>query len=71
MARIVGKRIDTSRHSYRGDLVGQGIAGSSKKKPSPETDSDAAENAPDDDSMIDQISGDPYLANLIRKHLQE
>ncbi len=51
--------------------MGQGIAGSSKKKPSPETDSDAAENAPGDDSMIDQISGDPYLANLIRKHLQE
>ncbi len=51
--------------------MGQGITGSTKKKPSPETDSDAAENAPDDDSMIDQISGDPYLANLIRKHLQE
>ena len=51
--------------------MGQGITGSTKKKPSPETDSDAAENAPGDDSMIDQISGDPYLANLIRKHLLE
>ena len=51
--------------------MGQGMAGSRQNKPAPETESDAAENAAGDDSMIDQISGDPYLANLIRKHLQE
>ncbi len=64
------KRIDTGRHSYRGDLVGQGFAGPGKKKP-PKTDADATENEPGGESGIDQISGDPYLADLIRKHRQE
>ncbi len=64
------KRIDTGRHSYRGDLVGQGFAGPGKKKP-PKTDADATENEPGGESGIDQISGDPYLADLIRKHRQD
>jgi len=67
---IVRKRIDTGRHSYRSDLVGQGFAGPGKKK-RPKVDSDATENEPGGDSVIDQISGDPYLADLIRKHRQE
>ncbi|MCH8957906.1 MAG: hypothetical protein IIA05_05100 [Proteobacteria bacterium] len=64
------KRIDTGRHSYRGDLVGQGFASPSKKKP-PKADSDAVESERSGESVIDQISGDPYLADLIRKHRQE
>ncbi|MCZ6499792.1 MAG: hypothetical protein O6946_10145 [Gammaproteobacteria bacterium] len=65
------KRSDTGRHSYRGDLVGQEVAGSRTKKPQSKSDRDAAEQAQINDSAINEITGDPYPAGLLRKQRPE
>ncbi len=67
----MGKRIEKGRHSYRGDLVRDEFASTKKEKPSPKTDHDTVQDELVGDSTIDQISGDPYLADLIRKHGEE
>ena len=64
---IVRKRNDTGRHSYRGDLIEQAIVGSKKKKLPSKSDSREKENLPTSDTVLNQITGDSYLADLLRK----
>lgn len=68
---IVRKRNDTGRHSYRGDLLEQAIDRSKKKKPPSKSDSREAENLLTGDTVLNQITGDSYLADLLRKERKE
>jgi len=70
MVWIVRKRIDGGRRSYRGDLVEQGSILSRKEKSPSKSNSDAPENTSTGDTTINEISGDSYLAELIKKQLQ-
>ncbi|MCZ6827673.1 MAG: hypothetical protein O7D88_09255 [Gammaproteobacteria bacterium] len=51
--------------------MGQEVAGSRTKKPQSKSDRDAAEQAQINDSAINEITGDPYPAGLLRKQRPE
>ena len=70
MVWIVGKSTDGIRRSYRGDLVEQDSILSGKKNSPSKPGTDAAKNISTSDTTINEISGDSYLADLIKKQLQ-
>jgi len=70
MVLSVRKRNDGGRRSYRGDLVEQGSFLSRKKNSPSKSSNDAAEISSTSDTTINEISGDSYLAELIKKQLR-